>query len=81
MYGYPRLTLTLKQPTNLKVGPKLVYQLMQELDIKSHMIKKTNKPQTHTDYEQRPNLRTCLDTLTFDLILVKLDQKQEFLIH
>ena len=26
-------------------------------------------------------LRTCLDTLTFDLILVKLDQKQEFLIH
>ena len=25
--------------------------------------------------------RTCLDTLTFDLILVKLDQKQEFLIH
>ncbi|MFU1801718.1 HAD hydrolase-like protein, partial [Lactiplantibacillus pentosus] len=25
-------------------------------------------------------LRTCLDTLTFDLILVKLDQKQEFLI-
>ncbi|WP_261913652.1 hypothetical protein [Lacticaseibacillus paracasei] len=27
------------------------------------------------------DLRTCLDTLTFDLILVKLDQKQEFLIH
>ncbi len=27
------------------------------------------------------SLRTCLDTLTFDLILVKLDQKQEFLIH
>ena len=26
-------------------------------------------------------LRTCLDTLAFDLILVKLDQKQEFLIH
>ncbi|WNW20335.1 hypothetical protein [Lactiplantibacillus plantarum] len=26
-------------------------------------------------------VRTCLDTLTFDLILVKLDQKQEFLIH
>lgn len=26
-------------------------------------------------------IRTCLDTLTFDLILVKLDQKQEFLIH
>ncbi|MBC6384321.1 ECF transporter S component [Lactiplantibacillus plantarum] len=26
-------------------------------------------------------MRTCLDTLTFDLILVKLDQKQEFLIH
>jgi len=26
-------------------------------------------------------LRTCLETLTFDLILVKLDQKQEFLIH
>ncbi|XKL31700.1 hypothetical protein P4B09_13580 [Lactiplantibacillus plantarum] len=25
--------------------------------------------------------RTCLDTLTFDLILVKLDQKQGFLIH
>ncbi len=30
------------------------------------------------DYDM---LRTCLDTLTFDLILVKLDQKQEFLIH
>ncbi|MBO2729616.1 hypothetical protein [Lactiplantibacillus plantarum] len=29
----------------------------------------------------REHLRTCLDTLTFDLILVKLDQKQEFLIH
>ncbi|AGO09651.1 putative transposase (plasmid) [Lactiplantibacillus plantarum 16] len=29
----------------------------------------------------RQDLRTCLDTLTFDLILVKLDQKQEFLIH
>lgn len=27
------------------------------------------------------HFRTCLDTLTFDLILVKLDQKQEFLIH
>ncbi|MCT3245959.1 hypothetical protein EFP02_02570, partial [Lactiplantibacillus plantarum] len=27
------------------------------------------------------DIRTCLDTLTFDLILVKLDQKQEFLIH
>ncbi|TLQ04501.1 hypothetical protein FEZ51_05435 [Pediococcus stilesii] len=27
------------------------------------------------------SVRTCLDTLTFDLILVKLDQKQEFLIH
>lgn len=26
-------------------------------------------------------LRTCLDTLTFDLILVRLDHKQEFLIH
>ncbi|WP_260203157.1 hypothetical protein [Lactiplantibacillus pentosus] len=26
-------------------------------------------------------VRTCLDTLKFDLILVKLDQKQEFLIH
>ena len=26
-------------------------------------------------------LRTCLDTLTFDLILVKLNQKQGFLIH
>ncbi len=26
-------------------------------------------------------VRTCLDTLTFDLILVKLDQKQGFLIH
>ncbi len=31
-------------------------------------------------FEFQP-LRTCLDTLTFDLILVKLDQKQEFLIH
>ena len=29
----------------------------------------------------RTSLRTCLDTLTFDLILVKLDQKQGFLIH
>lgn len=37
---------------------------------------------TDTEYaESNPNLRTCLDTLTFDLILVKLDQKQEFLIH
>jgi DNA topoisomerase-3 len=31
--------------------------------------------------ELEPLLRTCLDTLTFDLILVKLDQKQGFLIH
>ncbi|WP_265256545.1 hypothetical protein [Lactiplantibacillus plantarum] len=30
---------------------------------------------------KQSDLRTCLDTLTFDLILVKLDQKQEFLIH
>ncbi|WP_260197373.1 transposase [Lactiplantibacillus pentosus] len=29
----------------------------------------------------RTAFRTCLDTLTFDLILVKLDQKQEFLIR
>ncbi|KZU63865.1 Mobile element protein [Lactiplantibacillus plantarum] len=56
MYGYPRLTLALKQIANLKVGQKLVYRLMQELGIKSRMLKKTNKPQTHTDYEQRPNL-------------------------
>lgn len=33
------------------------------------------------DDEELKFLRTCLDTLTFDLILVKLDQKQEFLIH
>ncbi|MCT3282238.1 hypothetical protein EFP16_01530 [Lactiplantibacillus pentosus] len=32
-------------------------------------------------YNTSKPLRTCLDTLTFDLILVKLDQKQEFLIH
>ena len=49
MYGYPRLTLALKQIANLKVGQKLVYRLMQELGIKSRMLKKTNKPQTHTD--------------------------------
>ncbi|MBE1725475.1 hypothetical protein HXP43_04535, partial [Lactiplantibacillus plantarum] len=27
--------------------------------------------------DRHKSLRTCLDTLTFDLILVKLDQKQE----
>lgn len=56
MYGYPRPILILNQTTNLKVGQKLVYQLMQELGIKSRIINKTNKPQTHTDYDQRPNL-------------------------
>lgn len=56
MYGYPRPILILNQTTNLKVGQKLVYQLMQELGIKSRITNKTNKPQTHTDYEQRPNL-------------------------
>ncbi|MBS0937971.1 transposase [Lactiplantibacillus plantarum] len=44
MSGYARLPLILNQNTNLRVGQKLVYQLMQELGIKSRMIKKTNKP-------------------------------------
>ncbi len=80
MYGYPRLTLTLKQPTNLKVGPKLVYQLMQELDIKSHMIKKTNKPQTHTDYEQRPNLiKQLADQTSFLLTDITLTFRKKVL--
>lgn len=43
-------------------------------------ISAQNLTTTLLQINQRP-LRTCLDTLTFDLILVKLDQKQEFLIH
>ncbi|WP_154815048.1 hypothetical protein [Lactiplantibacillus plantarum] len=35
----------------------------------------------YTRVNYKYSFRTCLDTLTFDLILVKLDQKQEFLIH
>ncbi|MBW4802116.1 hypothetical protein Lcor42L_04985 [Loigolactobacillus coryniformis subsp. torquens] len=38
-------------------------------------------PKAGSNFKEIGHLRTCLDTLTFDLILVKLDQKQEFLIH
>lgn len=38
------------------IGPNRVYQLMQELGIRSLMGRRFKKPGTHVDYSQRPNL-------------------------
>ena len=49
--------------------------------VKTALIHEIERLKAQGDPYVKDELRTCLDTLTFDLILVKLDQKQEFLIH
>ncbi|QIL50046.1 IS3 family transposase [Weissella coleopterorum] len=56
MYGYPRLTILLNRQLKIKISQRMVYKQMYALKIRSRMTKRINKPKTHTEYDQRPNL-------------------------
>lgn len=56
MYGYPRITKYFKEELNLSISRYLIYRLMQELGIKSRMVRKMKKPRSYSEMPQRPNL-------------------------
>ena len=73
IYGYRRIAACL----HTEVGDRLVWELMNELSLKSRMVKKPYKKRTTpTDTPQKPNLMKELDdlsgVLTTDITYIQL---------
>ena len=65
IYGYRRIAAFLRFILKTDVGDRLVWELMNELNLKSRMVKKSyKKPTTTTDTPQKPNLMKKLDDLS-----------------
>ncbi|KAA8457458.1 IS3 family transposase [Weissella paramesenteroides] len=65
IYGYRRIAAFLRFILHIEVGNRLVWELMNELNLKSRMVKKSyKKPTTTTDTPQKPNLMKNLDDLS-----------------
>ncbi|MCT3046011.1 IS3 family transposase, partial [Leuconostoc mesenteroides] len=76
-YGYRRIAAFLRFILNTEVGDRLVWELMNEMSLKSRMVRKSyKKPTTTTDTPQKPNLMKNLDdlsgVLTTDITYIQL---------
>lgn len=77
IYGYRRIAAFLRFILNTEVGDRLVWELMNEMSLKSRMVRKSyKKPTTTTDTPQKPNLMKNLDdlsgVLTTDITYIQL---------
>ena len=77
IYGYRRIAAFLRFILNTEVGDRLVWELMNEMNLKSRMVRKSyKKPTTTTDTPQKPNLMKKLDdlsgALTTDITYIQL---------
>ena len=77
IYGYRRIAAFLRFILNTEVGDRLVWELMNEMSLKSRMVGKSyKKPRTTTDTPQKPNLMKNLDdlsgVLTTDITYIQL---------
>lgn len=77
IYGYQRIAAFLRFILNTEVGDRLVWELMNEMSLKSRTVRKSyKKPTTTTDTPQKPNLMKNLDdlsgVLTTDITYIQL---------
>lgn len=77
IYGYRRIAAFLRFILNTEVGDRLVWELMNEMSLKSRTVRKSyKKPTTTTDTPQKPNLMKNLDdlsgVLTTDITYIQL---------
>ena len=65
IYGYRHIAAFLRFILHIEVGNRLVWELINELNLKSRMVKKSYKKlTTTTDTPQNPNLMKGLDDLS-----------------
>ncbi|QIL50582.1 transposase [Weissella coleopterorum] len=55
VYGRPRLQMALRS-FGIRIGTSRIIRLMHQFNIRSLMCRRFKKPETHVDYDQRPNL-------------------------
>ncbi|QMU89609.1 IS3 family transposase (plasmid) [Weissella cibaria] len=65
IYGYRRIAAFLRFILDTEVGDRLVWEIMNEMSLKSRMVRKSyKKPTTTTDTPQKTNLMKNLDNLS-----------------
>ena len=77
IYDYRRIAAFLRFILNNEFGERLVWELMNDMSLKSRMVRKSyKKPMTTTDTPQKPNLMKNLDdlsgVLTTDITYIQL---------